>query len=507
MQQKQAATERRVAVLTPDGKKNYVSMTQFLDKLRYANLANVKIRDLEKNKDYNPTYRKYTKTQIVGYLENPASNEKGLRQMSSYLFNVSNYYRRLVQYFANMSTFSYIVVPYGLDHSKSINMNRFKKGYYAVIAELEKMNLRHEFSKALTVAFKDDVYYGYVWETPDSFTLQKLDPDYCKISSVEDGIYNFAFDFSYFDSNQERLPNFPPEFDAMYTVYKANTSTCRWQELPAENTVCLKVNEHDFVPIPPFVSLFSALADIEDYRAISKNASEANNYKALALEIPVGSDGAFLLDYEMCKEFYDMLCNVLPSNIGAIMSPMKISSWDFDKSGAVSETDEVEAAESSMWQQAGVNKILFGGGDKPSSSTLALSTVNDQMIVFGMMRQIERWLNRRLKFLATNIKFKVNILDVTYFNREEAHSRYLKEGQYGLPVRSAIMATSGYSPSDLQNLQYLENTVLALADNEVPLVSSNVQSGEGGRPTNKSEGRNLSDAGENSEDHDLATGG
>lgn len=507
MQQKETATQRRVTVLTPDGKKSYVSMTQFLDKLRYANLANVKIRDLENNKDYNPTYRKYTKTQIVGYLENPATNEKGLRQMSNYLFNISNYYRRLIQYFANMSTFSYIVVPYGIDHTKSINMNRFKKGYYAVIAELEKMNLRHEFGKALTVAFRDDVYYGYVWETQDSFTLQRFDPDYCKISSVEDGIYNFAFDFSYFDANQERLPNFPPEFAKMHQIYKTNTSAYRWQELPGENTICLKVNEHDFVPIPPFVSLFSALADIEDYRAISKNASEANNYKALALEIPVGADGAFLLDYDMCKEFYDMLCNVLPSNIGAIMSPMKISSWDFEKSGAVSETDEVEAAESSMWQQAGVNKILFGGGDKPSSSTLSLSTVNDQMIVFGMMRQIERWLNRRLKTMTTSVKFKVNILDVTYFNREEAHDRYLKEGQYGLPVRSAIMATSGYSPSDLQNLQYLENTVLTLADNEVPLVSANVQSSEGGRPTNKSEGKQLSDAGENSEDHDLATGG
>lgn len=38
-----------------------------------------------------------------------------------------------------------------------------------------------------------------------------------------------------------------------------------------------------------------------------------------------------MIDYDLCKEFYDMLCNVLPENIGAIMSPMKISSWDFEK--------------------------------------------------------------------------------------------------------------------------------------------------------------------------------
>lgn len=506
--------QKKVAMISPDGKKSFVPLTEFMSKVRYANLANVKIRDLVNNRDYNPTYKKYTKSQIVTYLGNPANYEVQLRQMSQYLFNISNYYRRLIQYFANMSTFSYIVVPYGIDYSKNVNLQKFKKGYYAVTAQLEKMNLRHEFSRALMVAFRDDVYYGYAWETNDSYTFQQLDADYCKISSIEDGVYNFAFNFSYFDSHSERLPNFPPEFTTMYSAYQKD-SGLKWQELSSENSICLKVNEQTYVPIPPFVSLFSALADIEDYRAISKDASEVNNYKALALEIPVGDDGTFLIDYDLCKEFYDMLCNVLPENIGAIMSPMKISSWDFEKSGAVSGSDDVAKAENSMWKQAGVNNILFGGGEDPSSSTLSLSTVNDQMIVFAMMRQIERWINRKLKSVSTAVKFKVNILDVTYFNRQEVHDRLVKDGQYGMPVRSAIMATSGYSPSDVENMQYLENTVLNLSANEVPLISSNTQSAansdaatdEGGRPTNASEGKALTDAGENSSEEDLATGG
>ena len=504
-----ADEQKQVAVLSPDGSKKYVPWSEFASKLKYANLAGIKLRDLENNKDYNPTYRKYTKSQIISYLENPASYEQQLRQMSQYLFNISNYYRRLIQYFAGMSTFSYIVVPYGVDYSKNVNLNKFRKGYYAVTNQLEKMNIRHEFSRALMVAFRDDIYYGYVWETNDSYTFQQLDADYCKISSIEDGVYNFAFNFGYFDSNKERLPNFPPEFTTMYNAYKADNKL-KWQELPSENSVCLKVNEQSYVPVPPFVSLFSALADIEDYRAISKDASEVNNYKALCLEIPTGGDGTFLIDYDLCKEFYDMMCNVLPENIGAFMSPMKVTDWNFEKSGAVSGTDEVAAAENSMWQQAGVNKILFGGGEDPSSSTLNLSTINDQMIVFMMMRQIERWINRKLKSVSSSIKFKINILDVTYFNRVEMHNQYLKDGQYGLPVRSAIMATAGYSPSDLENLSYLENTVLELNKNEVPLTSSNTQSAadnEGGRPTNESEGLPLTDAGENSQEQDLSSGG
>lgn len=503
-------TEKQVPIISPDGTKSYVPMSEFMRKVQYANLSAIRLRDLERNKDYNPTFSKYTKDQIVSYLNNPANYEKQLRQMSIYLFNISNYYRRLIQYFAYMSTYSYILIPC-VDFSKSISQNKFKKAYYSAATEVEKMNIQHEFSKAMVIAFRDDVYYGYSWETNDSFAFQNLDADYCKISSIEDGIYNFAFNFSYFDSYPERLPNFPPEFTTMYNQYKANTQVYKWQELSSENSICLKVNEHSFVPVPPFVSLFSALADIEDYRAITKNASVANNYKALALEIPVDDEGTFLIDYDLCKEFYEQMCSVLPSNIGAIMTPMKITDWNFEKSSRTSDTDDVQKAENSMWSQAGVNKILFGGGDDPSSSTLTLSTINDQMIVFAMMRQIERWVNRKLKQMSGSVRFKIKILDVTHFNKKEMHDQYVKDGTYGLPVRTSIMATNGYTPNDVENMMYLENVFMNYSEREVPLKSSNVQSGdtskEAGRPTNESKGEAVTDAGETAQEEDTSSGG
>ena len=104
------------------------------------------------------------------------------------------------------------------------------------------------------------------------------------------------------------------------------------------------------------MSLFSALADIEDYRAISKNASETNNYKALAMEIPLGDKGEFLIDYNDAKEFYDMMTNVLPPNIGAILTPMKLTDWNFEKSGVNSDTNEVAKAEATFLLQPVLTK-------------------------------------------------------------------------------------------------------------------------------------------------------
>lgn len=143
-----------------DGKTSYVTYQDLVNGV-YANLSHIGIRNLASSTDTNPTYTKYTKNQIVTYLGNPANYEKQLRNMSKYLFNISNYYRRLIQYFANMSTYSYTISPYGLDRSKTISTNKFKKAYYSAVTAVELMNIPHEATKILTIAFRDDVYYGY----------------------------------------------------------------------------------------------------------------------------------------------------------------------------------------------------------------------------------------------------------------------------------------------------------------------------------------------------------
>ena len=126
------------------------------------------------------------------------------------------------------------------------------------------------------------------------------------------------------------------------------------------------------------------------------------------------------------------------------------------------------------------------------------------MIVFAVMRQLERWVNRKLKSVSSSYKFRINFLPVTHYNIAEMHERYLKDATYGMPTRTAALATAGYAGTDYENMTYLENEILGLGNGEMPLKSSNTQSGsagdEGGRPTNASKGEGLSDAGNVSAD-------
>ena len=54
------------------------------------------------------------------------------------------------------------------------------------------MNLQHEFIKITTTILREDIFYGYEYSTKDSYFIQKLNPDYCQISSIEDGCFNFC---------------------------------------------------------------------------------------------------------------------------------------------------------------------------------------------------------------------------------------------------------------------------------------------------------------------------
>ena len=114
-----------VIVEDTSGKNKRLFTYEELMAMRYATLAKHQIRNLSSTTDSNPTYNKYTKEQLITYLGNPASSEKQLRQMSKYLYNISNYYRRLIRYLANMHRMAYVVSPYNVDYTKKINDKKF----------------------------------------------------------------------------------------------------------------------------------------------------------------------------------------------------------------------------------------------------------------------------------------------------------------------------------------------------------------------------------------------
>lgn len=412
-------------------------------------------------------------------------NQVRLRYASRYFYNVSLHYKRLCDYYANVATLDYVLEPYGINDPDKIDVDKMRKAYFKVANRVENMNLKHEFRKLLETAYLEDAFFGYIHENNDSFFVQKLDANFCRISSIEDGVYNFAFDFTYFNDYPFRLPMFPQEFQDRMKLY--NDAGFRWQELDPEKTICIKINEQNDYPVPPFMGIFQNILDIQDFKDLQRQKTEIGNYKIIVQKIPMqqgtGVDN-YAISLKHVAKFHNDIVGSVPEQVGVITTPMDVTVEDFERD----ESDVNKAYEqtANFWNDSGVSNLLFSSGAGSSGSiALGSSVKTDESTVFAVLRQLERWVNRYLKVSGNQkYKFRLRFLNNTIFNKQEELTNYNNLATMGFPVKTSIASTIGLSPTSVSLQAIFENDVLQIHENMIPVANSYTQSGEdqGGRP-------------------------
>lgn len=471
---------------------------------KFAVLNRLITRDLNNNTT-TPTFSLYSKEDVQGYLANPYTYEKQIRNAVTYIYGASSHFRRIIQYFASLSDLAYVVSPYKID-PKSTNAKTINRNYRKVLNALSAMSIKTQFPKIITVCLREDTFYGTMWVTNDNITIQQLPSDYCAISTIEGNVLNVSFDFSYFDSHSALLEFYPQEFKTKYTVYQKQR-TSRWLELDSPTSFAIKVN-NDILSysLPPFIGILRELYDLEDYKQLKLTKTALENYAMLVMELPMDQDGNWGIDLNKAKEFWQNLDSVIPEEIGSILTPMKINKIGFEKSNT-GDTNTISDAEQNIFTSAGVSSLLFNN-EKASANALALSIKADQNLTFGIVRSIEDAVNRFIQAQSYGKNFKVTFLDVSPFNRKEMGDAYLKAASYGLPTIAMYAASQGLGQAELDAMSFLETEVMGLQDMFRPIQSSTQMSGnisstdsnaptdEGGRP--QSDGTDLTDSGEQS---------
>ncbi len=480
-------------------------------KVSFANLKRNILQDLRNNKSESVLYRKYSKEQITGFLENPQKNEKQIRELSCYLYMVSSHYRRLVDYFALILLYNYNVIPTKIP--EKITKKVYKETYLKVIKECEKYNLRHEAEKAIKITVRDGVFFGLCYESEDSFFIKPVQAKYAQISGIEDGTYTYEFDLNYFNSNKELLNMYGEEFINAYDRYKGNkekgiapNKDKRWYE--PKNGICLKMDESDpYYSLPLFTGLLVEVFGIEDAKMLQRAKKENDNYKALSAKIATDADGVPLLSFEENEKWFNHIVdNIDNTGIGVFMSPFEITDFSF-ASTKTSDNDDVVAAQENFWMSSGTSSLIFGSAKATSSSSLTLSVKPDEQIAYSVLLQFQRYFNKKLKKKDFEYEFKIEFTQQSIFNGAEYIDKYAKAASMGLPVKTAYATSLGLTPSDVWNLTILEEDVLELSKKRwtTPLVSSNTMSNadeEGGRPTNASQGKSLKETGEQTAETD-----
>lgn len=459
----------------------------------YAKIVKQALYDITKRKNSGISFSSYTKDQILKALRNPEANEKLLRDASIQAYQNSTQYRRMIQYYAFMPTWSYTLSPLGFDASK-MGISAYRKDYFRTTKIVERMNLRHEMSKGSVIALREGVFYGAILSTDTSFYIQKIDPDICTLTSISDGAWMYGVDMSRIKESDLLL--YPSYFRRMYDDYKATGQSV--QEVPEQYSFCLKGDESCYYAFPPFASTLSSLYDLENMKDLYQVAEKMANYMLLAMKVPTDTNGAPTITLKLMKQYYDHVAANLPPEVGLAMTPTTLETVKFDRDSTVSSSEDISAAIRNFWEESGTSPLLFGDAANTTAQALLQSIKVDEEVAFSLMYQCERLINRHLKNMQGVRKWKINFLPVTWFSIDKNISYYKEAASLGIPVKGAYAAMLNVPPQDLRSMAFLENDVLELPEVLIPLQSTYTQSSDGGRPTS-SDG-DLSDEGERSRD-------
>ena len=442
-----------------------------------TDFARLVINDLSATSSGRRFLRRYTQVEVRDIIEGYKldMNQDKLREISRLLWAKSPQYNRLINYFAGMAKFAHVITP--IKDLKKIAKNKVMK-QYTEIGELAKtMNIKHEMSKVMEIIFREDIFYGYIHKDKQSFFIQQMPPEICKATSVQDGILNYSVDMTYFDNRDIANEGWAIEILVKYREWKAlrekNPKISKWVELDAKNTICIKLNESVSEIFPLFAGTFDSIFDIEAFKELRKDKEKLGNYMVLAQKLPMrdNSDNVndFLIDKDFMMFFHNQASDVVPENVGIITSPMEIEPITFREDRA--DSDGVGKATRDFWEGAGASQLLFSS-ENNSSAGLAMSIKSDEDIVFNALVQIERWINRYLTFMFKDLMFNIRILPITTYNEDTIYSKYLEVAQYGVPVKSFLSASVGLDPIEVMNMSYLENDLLKMHEEWIPLMSS-----------------------------------
>jgi hypothetical protein len=491
-----------------------------VEQLRFAEQLE-KIRQYAKSLDdvlqlsdlTNSTTKSWTvfsKDTLRSYLQNPysANSQTNLRNLARFLKTLSFPLRRLINYLASLPDFSvYKVIP-NISMVEEPDAESILQDYEEVCRYVRAMDLELDLFKMLTIAWGEDVAYFFPVENEDGTTLlYPLDGQYCKLSGVGyNGLYRMAYDFSFFQgSNSFYLDIWPKEFKTKYNAYQRDSSL-RWQQLDEGRAFKINIENPDLV-VSPLVSLFEQIIDLIDLQSLTAVKDSLEIYKLLVMKIPLlnsKNPDDLALNLNLAKQFYAKALDILPPEIGCILSPgMEVDSVTFDK-GSTSESDAISDAYHNLMSNAGVSQIMDSSKLTGQSAVKASMLCDVMLATKGIIPQINAFVNERIKLKFPNTQMIFKYTDVTTYTKEDRIKQLQSACEYSLPLKLELAMLLGQDPLETYAMDWLENQLgLAKTRWVSPLISSHTlssKSGNGGAPT-KDDG-DLSDEGAETRDQE-----
>ena len=508
------SVKTKPSISTPSGTRTVKEVSEYFTKQEQLNetfkatqsmIDALQLTDLSKTE--TRTYQSYSRDTLRTYLKSPKTYESQIRNLSRYLYRLCYEYKRMCWFYARMicgDAFNIIpIVDPREDDEEALLDN-----YYETMIRWQRMDFQNEIIKLLITAWREDTVYGYVYDDSDqdggTCFYHILDGDYCRISSVEEGVFRFAFDFSYFRNHKTYLDYWDSEFKQKYDAYEKDP-TLRWQELEPERQICFKVNSDDpTMDYPPFASLFESIISNIDLQALKTAKDELSAYKLLVARLkPLsGTDSPddFEVDPATALQYYNKFVAALPECVNACLSPVPIEPIEFKDLNTTDDTDMISSSLSNLFKHVG--GVILDNSKTGTTIYEAQIIADMEMAHSTLVPQVNRYLNLYFKYVIGDKHAHIKYIEgVCPYTRKAKRKELLESAQNGFS-RMAVGILDGNTSLEQISLLKLEKALGLVDLMSNPLSTSYTKSGSdtdpinGGAPTK--DAGDLSDEGSNS---------
>lgn len=442
------------------------------------------LRDVTKNAARN--INSVDKETVVGYLQNPSSNEANLRNVSWYLLSRSQIFDLIVQYLTGIFALdARTVIPTNYDPTGNNNDDQILKSWVDTINMSKNWDVEGEFKNVISTCFIQDVSYNLAFYDDTGLMLYPMPADYCRIISryyqygAADFVY--AINMNYFNSRQDYLEWIGEPLQSMYK--QAQSGSTSWVTVPPEYSACFKARAYDpLTIIPPLSGIFGSLIDLLNEADIQAVASQQEIYKLLVLRLETLKNGVndWAIDPAVLTKYFDVFTSeAIPDSVSAAIlpsnSPIDTISFSSDKP---SEVNKVENATRNVLNSVGVGETLDTANISTTSGYQNAILANQIYATNYLLPQVEGWFNRIANIQLSNPS-KIHFFRTGQYTKDNLRKNLLEDAQNSLAAKTSIMALdAGFSPLESLAMNHLENDILKLGNkfNE-PLSSSFTQSG------------------------------
>ncbi len=403
----------------------------------------------------------FTRSQILRIIQYPEQYGNSIIRLSQYMYLKSGYYKRLIDYFANMAVINWSIDTeikqdkmFNNTKTKDQYQKTFKKNYIKFTAQANKFKIDNRITDIMKKLFIEDACFGFVTENDTDISIFFIDPKYCEIKKIVNGsVYQYAINRSLLDNAY--LDTLPLELQELLQQSK-EISLNNMVMIPHQNSLCLKYNNDFTYLYCPFFPLVTSILDIDDMKDLAKTKSEADAYKLVYFKIPVDDEGHITMGDELIYPFVEMAKSILLDRFGVVPSPMDLQLIE-SKSTISDDKNKVEQAVENYYGEAGVSKALISSAS--SGSELKLSMKVDSSDIYRIYRQIEAWMDLQMKlrgYIYEDYQFVYHILPTTIFDVDDYIDRQLKLAQASLPVKGTLLAATGVNTAKMLGNSFTE---------------------------------------------------